>query len=122
MSAARHGVAVMQRPVERGDQVVGVFEPDGEANQPIEAIALQLIGRGEVFGHGAVVIDLGRQAVERQRVADDHGGGEHVGEVARAIFVGAGDAERQQRSVTRVVRVDRRRDRDDSAATGGTPR
>ena len=122
MSAAVTRVAVMQRPVERGDQIVGVFEADGEANQPIEAVALQLIGRGEVFGHGAVVVDLGRQAVERQRVADDHGGGEHVGEMARAIFVGAGDPERQHRAVTRVVPVDRGRDRDDSAATDERPR
>ena len=44
MSAAV-GVAVMQRPVECGDQVVGVFEANGEANQPIEPIASTDPGR-----------------------------------------------------------------------------
>jgi len=77
----------MQRPVQGGDDVVGVLEPDREADQPVEAVALQLIGRREVFRDGAVMIHLRRQSVERQRVADDYRRGEDIGEMPRPIFI-----------------------------------
>src|SRR5262245_61436685 len=77
-----HGIAMMQRPVERRDQVIGFFETYRQPNQSIETVALQLLWRREVFGHGAMMIDLRRQSVKRQRIPDDHRGGEHVSEVA----------------------------------------
>ena len=45
MSAALIASPWCKRPVERGDQVVGVFEADREPDQPIEAVALQLVRR-----------------------------------------------------------------------------
>ena len=53
------------------------------------------------------MIDLRRQPVERQRVADDDVVASTSAIVARALFVGALDAERQQRAVPHVLPRDR---------------
>ena len=61
-------------------------------------------GGGEVFGHGLMVVDLGGQAVERQRVADDDVEARTSATWRVRGFVGAGHAKRKQRAVPEVVR------------------
>ena len=113
---------MMQRPVEGRDQVVGVLEARRRAGSSDRSRCAQAIDGREVLRHGLVVVDLGRQPVERQRVADDDARREHVGDVARAILVGV--RRRGTTAASRGARSPARwpRRRDARAATGGTPR
>ena len=104
-----HEIAgVVERPVQRGEEIVGILEADAETNEAIEAVAGQLRGSGEVFGHRLVVVHFRDQPVERQRITHDDGRGQHVSDVAGARLTRTRDTERQQRPGPHVLIADNR--------------
>ena len=83
-----------------------IFDADGQPDQPIEAIAPQLLGRREVLGDGLVVVHFRGKTVERERIANNHSRGQHARVMPRALFVRALHAERQHRPVPGVLTRD----------------
>src|SRR5688572_20494743 len=102
-----HSATVMQRPIERGNQVVGLLETNREPDQPIEATATKVWLRREIFRDGLVMIDFGRDPVKRQCITDDDACCQDIGKMPRLLLVCAGNTKREQRTVPHIMLCDR---------------
>src|SRR5690606_32103495 len=97
-----------ERPIEAGDDVVRLLETNADPHDAIDAGAFELLAWSEILRDGDVVVHLGREPVEAQRVAWHAGHDEDVGEVARRVLVRAIDAEGEERSREAIGAFDHR--------------